>query len=118
MFACQVNGQSQKEIAILVFDKAKMSFEGDVFVIEGQTFKYISKKKKYQVKYSDIKDNISTLDEMNLKVRKSKNQKKNKREEFYYNNFFDIYIYIGENNTSGLLYPVERIGIVRDKVID
>ena len=116
--AWQVNGQSQKEIVVVVFDKANMNFEGDRFVIDGQIFRCVSTKKKCQVNYRDIKDNISTIDDMNLTVRRSTNYNKNKREEFYYETFFDIYIYVAESNTSGLLYPVERIWTVEGKMID
>ncbi|OYQ46134.1 hypothetical protein CHU92_01595 [Flavobacterium cyanobacteriorum] len=112
-----VNVQSQKEMIVLVFDETKMKFEDNIFIINGQKFKFFSKKKS-EVNYSDIKYKVSTFNEMNLKVRRNKNYTKDKKEEFYYKDLFDIYIYIKKNNMSGVLYPVEKIWVVEGKIID
>ena len=40
-----VNVQSQKEMIVLVFDETKMKFEDNIFIINGQKFKFFSKKK-------------------------------------------------------------------------
>lgn len=109
-------GQIKKEKKILFFNKEEMSFVKNVFIIDGVTFKYLENKK--YVKFSTIKKFVSSLKDMNLHIRKSTIYDSKKDVSFYYSTFYNIYVYKEDKENSGYLYPVERIWVVRGKIVD
>ncbi|MFW0737873.1 hypothetical protein [Flavobacterium sp. T12S277] len=109
-------GQIKKEKKILLFVKQEMSFDQNVFIIDGVTFKY-HENKKY-VKFNTIKNFVSNLNDMNSYILKSKAYDSRKNVSFYYSMFYDIYVYKEHKKNSGYLYPVERIWVVKGKIID
>ena len=108
--------QDKKEKKVIVFKQNEMSFNQNIFKINGITFKCIETKKF--IKFDSIKRFVSDLEEMNSYILKSKTYNSKKKISFYYSTFYTIYIYVNKNNQSGFLYPVERIWIINGKIID
>lgn len=108
--------QDKKEKKVLVFKPNDMSFNQNIFKINGVTFKCIETKKF--IKFDSIKKFVSNLEEMNSEIIKNKHYNSKKNISFYYSTFYTIYIYVNKNNQSGFLYPVERIWIINGKIID
>ena len=109
-------GQVTREKKVILFNKKEMSFNNNIFNINGTTFKYFKEKKR--IKFDTVQKFFSNLNEMNSYIEKSNIYDSKKNVSFYYSTFYDLYIFINENNKSGFLYPVERIWIVDGKIID
>ncbi|WP_157956036.1 hypothetical protein [Flavobacterium kingsejongi] len=92
-----------------------MKLVKEVFHIGGQSFK-IKKQpalKKNQ-SYSNIKNDITTIENLNAIVKAKLKNRLKKDPDFYYADFFDLWIYKEEDPGIGFLYPVEKTWIVED----
>jgi len=109
--------QINKERVVIIFDSSKDTFIHDIITVDNQSFKYIAKKKtKKKINFISIKDDICTINDLNIKI--AKKIKPKKKSEFYYSDFFDIYIYIKDKKKSGQLYPVEKVWLVEKLIKD
>ncbi|MBF0694654.1 MAG: hypothetical protein IR153_06315 [Flavobacterium sp.] len=111
--------QEKKERKVLIFNNttSDVSFKNGCFVFGNQIFKYYStKKKKRYVEYEEIKNDVTTIKEMNLEINPDKNVANERKPEFYYDELFDIYVFVRDRSQSGYLYPVQRVWVV-DKPI-
>ena len=109
--------QINKERVVVIFDSSKDTFKDDIITVDNQSFKYEAKKKtKKEINFISIKDDICTINDLNIKI--AKKIKSKKKSEFYYSDFFDIYIYIKDKKKSGQLYPVEKVWLVEKLIKD
>lgn len=113
--------QQNKEKVVIIFDNKnpKTEFRKNYFYIENQYFKYISeKRKKEYIRYADIKNDICTVADLNNRIKHKLEHNLKKNIEFYYSEFYNIYVYVEEKSGIGYLYPVERIWMVEDSIKD